>query len=85
MPTYRIVVDREPPRHQSTIWIEREDDHDALTAATEMLGPSLVAQVWEDERFLGYVESPPKHQPLTAAQDRPPRKRPFRTASQSSV
>jgi hypothetical protein len=52
MPSYRIVVDREPPRHQSILWIDREDDKAALITAAEALSPSEIGQVWENERSL---------------------------------
>jgi hypothetical protein len=56
MPSYRIVVDRDPPRHQSILWIDREDDEAALITAAEVLSPWEIGQVWEDERLLGCVE-----------------------------
>jgi hypothetical protein len=64
MPSYRIVVDREPPRHQSILWIDREDDKAALITAAEALSPSEIGQVWENERSLGCVEGLPHKKPV---------------------
>jgi hypothetical protein len=64
MPSYRIVVDREPPRHQSILWIDREDDEAVLIIAAEVLSPSEIGQVWENERSLGCVEGLPHKTPV---------------------
>jgi hypothetical protein len=64
MPSYRIVVDREPPRHQSILWIDREDDNAVLITAAEVISPSEIGEVWENERSLGWVEGLPHKSPV---------------------
>jgi hypothetical protein len=59
MTTYHIVVDRDPPLTQSTMWIECDSDEIALREAVETLNANETGRVMEGDRKVGLIGAPP--------------------------